>query len=83
VGLFTSSVIPENRKHDVSETGSFSVLRWGRKTPTQFDPLERTNFNHWPSHLALHLMTETDPVSETSCFLFSRIQDVGKSPKAQ
>jgi hypothetical protein len=27
VGLFTSSVIPENRKHDVSETGSFSVLR--------------------------------------------------------
>jgi hypothetical protein len=49
--LFQSSVIPENRKHDVSEAGSFSVLRWSRKTPTQFDPLERSNLNHWPSIL--------------------------------
>jgi hypothetical protein len=27
------------------------------------------------------LRTETDPISETSCFLFSRIPDNGKSPK--
>jgi hypothetical protein len=34
--LFPSSGILENRKHDVSETGSVSVLRWrGEKTPTQ------------------------------------------------
>jgi hypothetical protein len=26
---------------------------------------------------------ETDPVSETSCFLFSRIPDDEKSPKSQ
>jgi hypothetical protein len=31
----------------------------------------------------LHLRTETDPVSESSCFLFSRIPDDGKSPKTQ
>jgi hypothetical protein len=37
-GLFTSSGILGTRKHDVSETGSVSVL-WcvGRKTPTQLD----------------------------------------------
>jgi hypothetical protein len=29
LGLFPSSNILENRKHDVSETGSVSVLRWG------------------------------------------------------
>jgi hypothetical protein len=40
-GLFPSSGILENRKHDVSETGSVSVLRWG--------PLERANLNHWTS----------------------------------
>jgi hypothetical protein len=27
-------------------------------------------------------MTETDPVSETSCFLVSRIPEYGKSPKS-
>jgi hypothetical protein len=42
-GLLPSSGIPENRKHDVSETGSVSVLRWGGKTLTQLGPLERTN----------------------------------------
>jgi hypothetical protein len=31
----------------------------------------------------VHLRTETDPVSETSRFLFSRIWDDGKSPKTQ
>jgi hypothetical protein len=30
---------------------------------------------------APHLRTETDPVSETLCFLVSRIPDDGQSPK--
>jgi hypothetical protein len=46
LGLFPSSGILENRKHDVSETGSGSVLRRGGKTPTQFGHLERANHTH-------------------------------------
>jgi hypothetical protein len=45
--IFPSSGILENRKPDVSETGSVSVLRWGWKAPTQLGPLERVNVNHW------------------------------------
>jgi hypothetical protein len=43
LGLFPSSGILQNRKHDVSETGSVSVLRWGGggKTHIQLGPLER------------------------------------------
>jgi hypothetical protein len=40
----------------------------GEKTPTQLGPLS-------------HPRTETDPVSETSCFLVSRIPDDGKVKK--
>jgi hypothetical protein len=42
-GLFPSSGILRIRKHDISETGSVSVLRCGggRKTPTQLGPLDR------------------------------------------
>jgi hypothetical protein len=39
------------KKHNVSETGSVSVLRWG-KTPTLLGPLERANLNHY--HIVLH-----------------------------
>jgi hypothetical protein len=49
-GLFPSSGILENRKDDVSETGSVSLLRWrGEKTPSQLGPLEKANLNHWLS----------------------------------
>jgi hypothetical protein len=51
-GLFPSSNILVNRKHDVSETGSVSVLRWrGEKTPIQLGPLERANLqsSDWDS----------------------------------
>jgi hypothetical protein len=34
------------RKHNVSETGSVSVLRWG-ETPTLLNPIERANLIHW------------------------------------
>jgi hypothetical protein len=47
-GLFPSIGILGTRKHDVSETGSLSVLRYGRgKTPTHLGPLDRANLNHW------------------------------------
>jgi hypothetical protein len=43
LGLSPLSSILETRKHNISETGSVSVLRWGGKTPTQLGPLERVN----------------------------------------
>jgi hypothetical protein len=37
---FPSSGILENRKHDVSETGSVSAIMWkGKKVPTRLDSL--------------------------------------------
>jgi hypothetical protein len=52
----------------------------GEKTPTQLGPLERANLNHWAQLSRcllphLHLRTETDPVSETSCFLENRMME--------
>jgi hypothetical protein len=43
--------------------------------PTLMGLFERANLNHWT------LRMETDPVSETLCFLISRIPDDGHSPK--
>jgi hypothetical protein len=34
------------REHDVAESGSVSVFRWGGKTFTQLGPLDRANLNH-------------------------------------
>jgi hypothetical protein len=48
---FPPSSILETRKHDVSETGSVSVIRYkggGNKTPTQLGPLERANLTGQP-----------------------------------
>jgi hypothetical protein len=50
-GLCPSSGILETRKHNVSETGSVSVLRC-EKTPTLMGPLERTNLSHYTIHLS-------------------------------
>jgi hypothetical protein len=49
VGFWTFPIVWYSREHDVSETGSVSVLRfrWGEKTPTQLGPLKRANLNHW------------------------------------
>jgi hypothetical protein len=71
VGFWTFSIVWYSREHDVSETGSVSVLRWmGQGRPTQLGPLERANLNHWRCLLFhLHLRTEIDPVFETSCCL--------------
>jgi hypothetical protein len=46
-GLCSLSGILKTREHNVSETGSVSVLRRGGKTHTHLRPLERANFNHW------------------------------------
>jgi hypothetical protein len=73
-GLCPSSNILNTRKYEVSETVSVLVLRRRGQTPTLPGPLER---------LPLHLRTQTDPVSETSCFLDFRIPDDGESPQTQ
>jgi hypothetical protein len=66
--------ILETRKHNVSETGYVSVLRWG-ETPALLIPLEKANLKGTQQSKCLHphLRTETDPVSETLCFLVFRI----------
>jgi hypothetical protein len=91
---FPSSGILETRKHDVSETGCFRPqVKGGNKTPTQLGPLETAILNHWTISSFLgaqlsrclippfYLRTGTDPVSEKSCFLVSRIPDDGKVQK--
>jgi hypothetical protein len=58
----------------------------GRKTLTLLGPLERmievSSFKDTVSP-SPHLKMETDPVSETLCFLVFRILDNGKSPLTQ
>jgi hypothetical protein len=49
----------EDKKHDISETGSVSILRWG-ETPTLLGPLERANLNHQYYFLQFHQM----PINE-------------------
>jgi hypothetical protein len=47
-GLYPASGIYKTKNHNVSETGSVSILRWmGQDRPTQLDPLERASLNHW------------------------------------
>jgi hypothetical protein len=48
-GLYPSSSMWKTKKsHNVSETGSVSVLRFmGQDKPTQLGPLERASLNHW------------------------------------
>jgi hypothetical protein len=61
---------------------TFSILRWGGgggKTPTQLGPLER--LIEISSFCGAQVRMETDPVSETWCFLCSGILEDGKSPK--
>jgi hypothetical protein len=75
--FWTFSIVRYSRKHkhDVSEIGSVSVLRWkGEKTPTQLGPLERANLNHWikgPNSVGVFFpftWGRKHPLSETSCF---------------
>jgi hypothetical protein len=70
----------------------------GWETPILLGPLERANLSHWMILIEIssfyltqqsrglpppRLKMETDPVSETLCFLVSyRIPDDGQSPKS-
>jgi hypothetical protein len=41
--------VEDKKSHNVSETGSVSVLRWmGQDKPTQLDPLERASLKTSP-----------------------------------
>jgi hypothetical protein len=53
-------------KHNIPETGRISVIRRRMQTPTVLRLLGRANLNLLP-----HVKAETDPVSETPCFLVS------------
>jgi hypothetical protein len=54
-GLCPPPGILNTRKHDVSETGCVSVLRWGGgETPTLLGPLERAKGNHWTGLILLY-----------------------------
>jgi hypothetical protein len=80
LGFWTFSIVRYSREQKTRRFGSwiyFCPQVKGEKTPTHLCPSERANLNHWTESL----MTETGPVSETSCFLFSRIPDDGKKPK--
>jgi hypothetical protein len=73
-GLFPSAGIPKNTTF--RKLGMFS----SSDEDGDEGPLERANLNHWaqPSRCLLphlHLRTETDPVSETSCFLEYRTME--------
>jgi hypothetical protein len=67
-GPCPSSGILETRKHNVSETGLRLCIS---KRPNRVGVFLR------------HLQMETDPVSETLCFLVSRTLDDGQSAKRQ
>jgi hypothetical protein len=47
-GLNRSSSMWKSKDHNVSETGSVTVLRWkGQDKPTHLGPLERACLNNW------------------------------------
>jgi hypothetical protein len=88
-GLFPSSGIPKKKKTKNTTFRKLDLFpssgEGGEKTPTQLGPLERANLNHWAQLSRcllphLHLRTETDPVSETSCFLeYRTMEEVQKN----
>jgi hypothetical protein len=68
-GLCPSSVILETRKHNVSDTRSLSEVSSFKGTQQQSTCL--------PS---IRLRTQTDPLSETLCFLVSRTPNLVRKP---
>jgi hypothetical protein len=62
-GLYQSSGIYKTKNHNVSETGSVSVLRWmGQDRPTQLGPLERAGLNHWICDFLSYIYQTMDKV---------------------
>jgi hypothetical protein len=72
LGFWTFSIVWYFRNQKTQHFRNWIYFRpqvLGGKTPTQFYPLDRANLNR---------RTETDPVSEKSCFLVTRITEDGK-----
>jgi hypothetical protein len=93
-GLRPSSGILKTKYHNVSENGTVSVFRWVvRHLLFWVLQKELTSITGSSWRFALskgpngvsppHVRTETDPVSETLCFIGFRILDDGQSPKTQ
>jgi hypothetical protein len=64
--LYPSSCMWRTKDHNVSETGSVSVLRWmGQDKPIQLGPLERASLNHWtnPGQSQSYITTDGQPAS--------------------
>jgi hypothetical protein len=88
-GLFPSSGIPKNTKgHNVPETGSVSVFRWKRQTPTWLRPLERSNqwlrlgISNRPKKLGASILSPEDGNRPSfRNVLFFRIPDDGQRKK--
>jgi hypothetical protein len=76
-GLFPSSGILESRKHNVLETGSISILRWGGKTPILLSPIERVNLNHWttPQSQSYFMTASLPPINLSWSQAFDDLQD--------
>jgi hypothetical protein len=55
-GLCPSSSVVKTREHNVSETGSVSVLKWIGDT-SLLGPLETVNLNHWARLACTHTTT--------------------------
>jgi hypothetical protein len=68
------------KKHNVSETGSVSVLRWGKTI--QWLRLALSKGPNWVGVFP-HLRTETDPVSETLCFFIVIWEKSGRWTKSE
>jgi hypothetical protein len=74
----STSVILKTREHNVSETGTVSVL-WGRGDT--YSVIEVSSFlgSQHSRCLPPYLRAETGPVSETLCSLVFRIPDDGQN----
>jgi hypothetical protein len=53
LGLCSSSGILKTRKHNATEVGSVSTLRWCAQTPTFLSSLGRANLSHWTTYVRL------------------------------
>jgi hypothetical protein len=91
--FYVSSSILKTRKPFSNWICFRPKMRW--ETPTLLDPLENAILKAQLLRLVLatepnrvgvslpDLRTDTDPVSETLCFLVFRIPDDGQGPKSQ
>jgi hypothetical protein len=99
LGLFILSIVRNSKYYKKQCFGIrnlFPTSREDWKTLSLLSPLEGPNLSHWtgldwsglakgPKRVSplFHVRTETDPVSETLCFLIFSIVDDGQSSQTQ